>query len=35
MVQALPAHAVDVVPGGHDWATWSTLWSRFLDAGIT
>jgi pimeloyl-ACP methyl ester carboxylesterase len=28
---ALPAGDVDTVPGGHDWATWRTLWERFLD----
>ena len=30
MAQALPPDAVDVVPGGHDWHTWSTLWEQFL-----
>lgn len=28
---ALPATAVDVVDGGHDWPTWRRLWDRFLD----
>lgn len=28
---ALPATAVDVVDGGHDWPTWRQLWDRFLD----
>jgi len=28
---ALPATAVDVVDGGHDWPTWRHLWNRFLD----
>ncbi|MGO9513868.1 MAG: serine aminopeptidase domain-containing protein [Steroidobacteraceae bacterium] len=32
MAQALPPDAVDVVPGGHDWHTWSILWGQFLDS---
>jgi pimeloyl-ACP methyl ester carboxylesterase len=32
MAEALPPEAVDVVPGGHDWQTWSTLWEQFLDS---
>jgi pimeloyl-ACP methyl ester carboxylesterase len=28
---ALPATALDVVEGGHDWPTWRHLWDRFLD----
>jgi pimeloyl-ACP methyl ester carboxylesterase len=32
MAQVLPPLAVDVVPGGHDWRTWSTLWENFLDS---
>lgn len=31
MAPMLPAAAVDVVEGGHDWATWTTLWGNFLD----
>jgi pimeloyl-ACP methyl ester carboxylesterase len=31
MVEMLPAAAVDVVEGGHDWAAWTTLWGNFLD----
>lgn len=31
MAQALPNTAVNEVPGGHDWATWSLLWQNFLD----
>lgn len=34
MARALPARAVDVVPGGHDWGTWKTLWENFLDSGF-
>ncbi len=33
MAQAMPAEAVHVIDGGHDWATWSLLWQRFLDLG--
>jgi enterochelin esterase-like enzyme len=32
---ALPAHAVNVIAGGHDWATWSRLWENFLDSRFT
>jgi pimeloyl-ACP methyl ester carboxylesterase len=31
MAAALAPESVDIVPGGHDWATWRTLWERFLD----
>ncbi len=31
MAQGLPQGAVDEVPGGHDWATWTRLWENFLD----
>jgi pimeloyl-ACP methyl ester carboxylesterase len=31
----LPAGAVDVIPGGHDWPTWSRLWENFLDSRFT
>jgi pimeloyl-ACP methyl ester carboxylesterase len=33
LARALPEGSVDVVPGGHDWPTWSTLFRRFLDSG--
>jgi len=32
LAAALPAERVDLVPGGHDWPVWRTLWERFLDA---
>jgi pimeloyl-ACP methyl ester carboxylesterase len=32
MAEALPADAVDVVPGGHDLKTWTVLWENFLDS---
>jgi pimeloyl-ACP methyl ester carboxylesterase len=34
MASALPPESVDVVPGGHDWAAWRTLWANFLDARL-
>ena len=34
MAAALSAASVDIVPGGHDWQTWRTLWDRFLDARL-
>jgi len=35
LAQMLPPDAVQVVPGGHDWRTWLTLWERFLDSRFT
>ncbi len=32
MADLLPPDVVDVVPGGHDWRTWTMLWENFLDA---
>jgi pimeloyl-ACP methyl ester carboxylesterase len=32
LAAALPAARVDLVPGGHEWPVWRTLWERFLDA---
>ena len=32
LAAALPPEAVDLVPGGHEWPVWRTLWERFLDA---
>jgi len=32
MAAALPADAVDVVAGGHEWSTWTRLWENFLDS---
>lgn len=34
LAAALDAQNVDVVPGGHEWPVWRTLWERFLDARI-
>ena len=35
LADTLPAHAVNVIAGGHDWATWSRLWENFLDSRFT
>ena len=32
LAATLPADSVDVVAGGHEWATWSRLWENFLDS---
>jgi pimeloyl-ACP methyl ester carboxylesterase len=32
LAATLPADGVDVIPGGHDWPTWSRLWENFLDS---
>jgi pimeloyl-ACP methyl ester carboxylesterase len=29
--QILPSERSFVIPGGHDWATWRSLWNSFLD----
>ena len=34
LAAALTPSSVDLVPGGHDWPTWRTLWSRFLEARL-
>jgi pimeloyl-ACP methyl ester carboxylesterase len=34
MADSLPPEAVDVVPGGHDWETWTILWDNFLDSNF-
>ena len=31
LATSLPAGAVNVIEGGHDWPTWSRLWENFLD----
>ena len=32
LAAALPADSVDVISGGHEWPTWSSLWENFLDS---
>jgi len=32
MAETLPADAVDVISGGHEWSTWSRLWENFLES---
>ena len=31
LARALPAASTRVIPGGHDWPVWRTLWDNFLD----
>jgi len=35
LADALPADSVDLIEGGHDWRTWTTLWENFLDSRFT
>jgi len=35
LAQRLPADAVDVIEGGHEWRTWIKLWENFLDSRFT
>jgi pimeloyl-ACP methyl ester carboxylesterase len=35
LAKRLPAGAVDVIGGGHEWRTWIKLWENFLDARFT
>jgi len=32
LADTLPLDAVNVIAGGHEWATWSKLWENFLDS---
>jgi enterochelin esterase-like enzyme len=32
LAATLPASSVEVVPGGHDWCTWTRLWEIILDS---
>jgi pimeloyl-ACP methyl ester carboxylesterase len=32
LAATLPVEAVNVIAGGHEWSTWSTLWENFLDS---
>ena len=32
LARLLPAEAVNVIGGGHDWPTWTRLWESFLDS---
>lgn len=34
LAQQLPERQVIAIPGGHDWATWLTLWERWLDCDV-
>jgi pimeloyl-ACP methyl ester carboxylesterase len=35
LAATLPADAVGMIAGGHDWSTWSRLWENFLDSRFT
>jgi pimeloyl-ACP methyl ester carboxylesterase len=35
LAAALPADAVNMIAGGHDWPTWSRLWENYLDSRFT
>jgi pimeloyl-ACP methyl ester carboxylesterase len=35
LAQELPADAVDVIQGSHEWRTWTKLWENFLDLRFT
>jgi pimeloyl-ACP methyl ester carboxylesterase len=35
LARSLPANAVDVIGGGHDWSTWIKLWENCLDSRFT
>jgi pimeloyl-ACP methyl ester carboxylesterase len=35
LAKRLPAVAVDVIGGGHEWRTWIKLWENFLDSRFT
>jgi hypothetical protein len=32
LAATLPSESVDVIAGGHEWATWFKLWENFLDS---
>jgi pimeloyl-ACP methyl ester carboxylesterase len=32
LAATLPADSVNVIPGGHEWPIWSSLWENFLDS---
>jgi pimeloyl-ACP methyl ester carboxylesterase len=34
LAATLPADSVNVVAGGHEWSTWSSLWENFLDSRL-
>jgi pimeloyl-ACP methyl ester carboxylesterase len=35
LAATLPAEAVDVIAGGHEWSTWFRLWENFLESRFT
>jgi pimeloyl-ACP methyl ester carboxylesterase len=32
LAETLPGDSVDIIEGGHEWRTWTTLWENFLDS---
>jgi len=32
LAASLPEDCIDTIEGGHEWATWTTLWENFLDS---
>ena len=34
LAEVLPPDVVFTAPGGHDWPTWRSLWSRIVDSGM-
>lgn len=34
LAATLPANAVNVIAGGHEWSTWAKLWENFLDSRL-
>jgi pimeloyl-ACP methyl ester carboxylesterase len=32
LAETLPAESVNIIEGGHEWRTWTTLWENFLDS---
>jgi pimeloyl-ACP methyl ester carboxylesterase len=34
LAATLPAEAVDVIAGGHEWSTWFRLWENFLESRV-
>jgi pimeloyl-ACP methyl ester carboxylesterase len=35
LAAALPPVSIDVIPGGHEWRTWTSLWENFLESRFT
>ena len=35
LAASLPENCVNIIEGGHEWATWTALWEMFLDSRFT